>query len=285
MPRVVGSAYTNSFFSADAEPDRRRSFTRSTRRATRSRIQNPPNNGTLTNPQSLGFDVADQAGFDIAGDDNVGFIATGREAGLGPLHGRPGDRRTPAGSATSAAGGGSSSPASRPGRTLSCADSAGRVIRPAGGRDVVQHAMRCCQLVSIVPARRRRRGGRPARRGTSDEPRCARSTAARSGGSTASACGCWATDGLAEELVQESFVAAVAVGGPVRPGARHGARAAVHDRSPRRGRSAAPPVVAGVGARGRGGRERSTRARTRCCSSVTDARRDAVAVDRRIERC
>jgi uncharacterized protein DUF4394 len=72
MPQVVGSAYTNSSFNAtkptattlyavDAASDR-------------LFIQNPPNNGTLTMGQRLGIDVGPNAGFDIAGTDNVGFL-------------------------------------------------------------------------------------------------------------------------------------------------------------------------------------------------------------------
>jgi hypothetical protein len=72
MPQVVGSAYTNSSFTAtkpaattlyavDAASDR-------------LFVQNPPNNGTLTMGQRLGIDVGPNAGFDIAGADNVGFL-------------------------------------------------------------------------------------------------------------------------------------------------------------------------------------------------------------------
>ena len=39
-------------------------------------LQNPTNNGTLTTVRRLPFDIQDQAGFDIAGSDNVGYIAT-----------------------------------------------------------------------------------------------------------------------------------------------------------------------------------------------------------------
>jgi hypothetical protein len=40
--------------------------------------QNPPNNGTLTNPRKLRVDVGLNAGFDIAGDDNKGFLANAK---------------------------------------------------------------------------------------------------------------------------------------------------------------------------------------------------------------
>ena len=74
---VVGSAYTNSSFVAfpnrptatmlfaldvGASPDK-------------VWLQNPANAGTLMNPVSLGIDVGVDAGFDIAGADNVGYVA------------------------------------------------------------------------------------------------------------------------------------------------------------------------------------------------------------------
>jgi hypothetical protein len=72
MPMVVGAGYTNSSFSA-------------TRPATTALYvvdaasdmlfkQNPPNNGTLTEGKRLGIDVGANANFDIAGDDNMGFL-------------------------------------------------------------------------------------------------------------------------------------------------------------------------------------------------------------------
>ena len=73
-PTVVGSAYTNSSFSAtlpaattlyalDALDDA-------------IYVQNPPNAGTLTMPQQVDINVRGDAGFDIAGKNNVGYIAT-----------------------------------------------------------------------------------------------------------------------------------------------------------------------------------------------------------------
>jgi Domain of unknown function (DUF4394) len=73
-PTVVGSAYTNSSFSAtppattvlyalDALDDA-------------IYVQNPPNNGTLTMPQQVDINVRGDAGFDIAGRNNVGYVAT-----------------------------------------------------------------------------------------------------------------------------------------------------------------------------------------------------------------
>jgi hypothetical protein len=78
--QVVGSAYTNSSFTAfatrptvtelyalDIAPSKDRLW-----------IQRPANNGTLIMPVSLGFDIGPNAGFDIVGSDatgNVGYVA------------------------------------------------------------------------------------------------------------------------------------------------------------------------------------------------------------------
>jgi len=83
MPQVVAAGYENSSFSVnqpaattlhvvDAASDSL--FT-----------QSPPNNGTLTNPRKLRVDVGLNAGFDIAGADNVGYLSnatSGRGTGL-----------------------------------------------------------------------------------------------------------------------------------------------------------------------------------------------------------
>jgi len=86
-PMVVGAAYTNSTFSftqptattlyvIDAATDQ-------------VFVQNPPNNGTLTNGQPLGVDVAPDAGWDIAGVDNMGYLGTrGRLFRVNPATGR-----------------------------------------------------------------------------------------------------------------------------------------------------------------------------------------------------
>jgi opacity protein-like surface antigen len=74
MPQIVAAGYENSSFS----------FTQPT--ATTLHVvdaasdmlftQNPPNNGTLVNGRRLrGVDVGLNAGFDIAGDDNLGYLA------------------------------------------------------------------------------------------------------------------------------------------------------------------------------------------------------------------
>jgi Domain of unknown function (DUF4394) len=83
MPQVVAAGYENSSFNVnqpaattlhvvDAASDSL--FT-----------QTPPNNGTLTNPRKLRVDVGLNAGFDIAGADNVGYLSnatSGRGPGL-----------------------------------------------------------------------------------------------------------------------------------------------------------------------------------------------------------
>jgi hypothetical protein len=72
MPQIVGAGYANSSFSAtrpaattlyvvDAASDML--FT-----------QNPPNDGTLTDGKRLRLDVGANANFDVAGDDNMGFL-------------------------------------------------------------------------------------------------------------------------------------------------------------------------------------------------------------------
>jgi uncharacterized protein DUF4394 len=72
--QIVGSAYTNSSFTA-SKPLTTTLYALS--RTNQLFVQNPPNNGTLTMPVSLrGVRVGTAAGFDIAGDDNQGWIAT-----------------------------------------------------------------------------------------------------------------------------------------------------------------------------------------------------------------
>ena len=74
MPQVVGSAYTNSSFSA-SKPTTTQLY--AVDAATDQLfLQNPPNDGTLTMGKRLRVDVGQQTGFDIAGDDNVGYLAT-----------------------------------------------------------------------------------------------------------------------------------------------------------------------------------------------------------------
>jgi hypothetical protein len=73
-PVVVGSAYTNSSFSASLP-------TATTLYALDALddaiyVQNPPNDGTLTMPKQLDINVRGDSGFDIAGQKNVGYVAT-----------------------------------------------------------------------------------------------------------------------------------------------------------------------------------------------------------------
>jgi Domain of unknown function (DUF4394) len=76
MPQVVAAGYENSSFS----------FTQPT--ATKLHVvdaasdtlftQDPPNNGTLTNPRKLRVDVGLNAGFDVVGADNMGLLSNAK---------------------------------------------------------------------------------------------------------------------------------------------------------------------------------------------------------------
>lgn len=44
----------------------------------RAYTQNPPNDGTLTNPVDLDIDITKTSGFDLLGSGNRGFIADGQ---------------------------------------------------------------------------------------------------------------------------------------------------------------------------------------------------------------
>ena len=103
MPRVVGSAYANSSFTA-SKPMTTVLYAIDSASDTLS-VQNPMTS-TLTTVRRLPFDIQDQAGFDIAGSDNVGYIAPAPSRGSGlytvdPTTGRsrfsrPHRRRQPA---------------------------------------------------------------------------------------------------------------------------------------------------------------------------------------------
>lgn len=73
-PQVVAAGYTNSSFSA-TKPAATQLFVIDAA-ADQLLLQNPPNDGTLTMPKRLGIDVGPQTGFDIAGADNTGYLAT-----------------------------------------------------------------------------------------------------------------------------------------------------------------------------------------------------------------
>lgn len=80
---VVGSAYTNSSFAAFANRPATTMLFAIDVASSPDRIwlQNPANAGTLVTPRSLGVDLRSDLGFDIAGADDVGYLAgtrTGR---------------------------------------------------------------------------------------------------------------------------------------------------------------------------------------------------------------
>ena len=73
-PQVVAAGYTNSSFTA-SKPAATQLFVIDAARD-QLLLQNPPNDGTLTLVKRLGVDVGTQTGFDIAGADNTGYLAT-----------------------------------------------------------------------------------------------------------------------------------------------------------------------------------------------------------------
>jgi hypothetical protein len=73
-PTVVGSAYTNSSFSASLAASTTLFALDALDDALY--VQNPPNNGTLTMPTPVDINVRGDSGFDIAGTSNVGYVAT-----------------------------------------------------------------------------------------------------------------------------------------------------------------------------------------------------------------
>jgi hypothetical protein len=73
-PQVVAAGYTNSSFTA-SKPTATQLFVVDAARD-QLLLQNPPNDGTLTMGKQLGVDVGTQTGFDIAGADNTGYLAT-----------------------------------------------------------------------------------------------------------------------------------------------------------------------------------------------------------------
>jgi Domain of unknown function (DUF4394) len=81
MPQVVGAAYANSSFSV-AQPAATTLFVVDAA-SDQVFVQNPPNNGTLTNGQPLGVNVGLDTGWDIAGADNTGYLATRRPRASG----------------------------------------------------------------------------------------------------------------------------------------------------------------------------------------------------------
>jgi hypothetical protein len=73
-PTVVGSAYTNASFSA-AKPTTTVLYALDALDDT-IYTQAPPNDGTLSQPKQLAINVRGESGFDIAGKNNVGYVAT-----------------------------------------------------------------------------------------------------------------------------------------------------------------------------------------------------------------
>jgi hypothetical protein len=73
-PTVVGSAYTNSSFSA--APPATTTLYALDALDDAIYVQNPPNDGTLTQPQPVDINVRGDSGFDIAGKNNAGYVAT-----------------------------------------------------------------------------------------------------------------------------------------------------------------------------------------------------------------
>lgn len=78
-PIVVGAGYENSSFSA-TRPAATRLFVIDAA-SDQVLLQNPPNNGTLTNGRELGIDVGMNAGFDIAGAGNTSYLANSSARG------------------------------------------------------------------------------------------------------------------------------------------------------------------------------------------------------------
>jgi hypothetical protein len=73
-PSVVGSAYTNSSFSAT--PPMATTLYALDALEDALYVQSPPSDGTLTMPTPLDINVRGDSGFDIAGRANVGYVAT-----------------------------------------------------------------------------------------------------------------------------------------------------------------------------------------------------------------
>ncbi len=83
--QVVGSAYTNSSFTAFATRPTVTELYALDIAPTKDLlwIQRPANNGTLIMPVSLGFDLGPNAGFDIVGSDSVGNVGYAAGTQLG----------------------------------------------------------------------------------------------------------------------------------------------------------------------------------------------------------
>ena len=82
MPKVGGAAYTNSSFNFTQPLAANVQLFVVDYANDMVFLQNPPNNGTLTNGRRLtGVDVQPKAGWDIAGANDVGYLATSDRRG------------------------------------------------------------------------------------------------------------------------------------------------------------------------------------------------------------
>jgi hypothetical protein len=149
-PNVVGSAYTESSFNATRP-------TTTVLYAVDSASdmlfqQNPANAGTLVNGLSLGVDIGDDAGFDIAGAGNVGYLVA-----------------TPAGALRALRSGLAELGYSPPYRPVSARRSARRsgALERSGWTQFADPCRACSPSVTLGPSRHtqlRRRGPRGAQR-------------------------------------------------------------------------------------------------------------------------
>jgi hypothetical protein len=74
VPKIVHAAYTNSALSI-TQPMTTQLFVLDSAND-RLYEQNPPNAGTLTNPNDVSFDVTDVGGFDILGNGTTGYVVS-----------------------------------------------------------------------------------------------------------------------------------------------------------------------------------------------------------------
>jgi hypothetical protein len=86
-PRVVGAAYTNSTFTVTQPAATAVQLYVIDTASDQVCLQNPPNAGTLVNCQDLdGVRIGSDAGWDIAGSDDVGYLATADRRGRATLY-------------------------------------------------------------------------------------------------------------------------------------------------------------------------------------------------------
>ncbi len=87
MPEVVGAAYTNSTFSVTQPAATAVQLYVLDRAQNQVCLQNPPNAGTLTMCQPLdGVKLGRDTGWDIAGPDDIGYLATNDRRGRTTLY-------------------------------------------------------------------------------------------------------------------------------------------------------------------------------------------------------